>query len=206
MNYFTSKFDKRINSFWDNPNENEKQSLLGDILRYANASPKSFKSEIKEIQFDDLSRLPIVLEALAKDTEKWGQFYCDLLDDIIETAKVVKQPNKILTYLSEFAYIEKDEKPFLQTIVDRKVKELNSEFIEIKLAVIRTLPNYLDNENIKNRKNIIGKLHQLLADPNWKIRVATFKSLNYENLLPVGYKLNYRDKLLKLAFGEPEVF
>jgi len=205
MNEFVNKFKTQIDSFWD-VGENEKKKVLSDVLKYANSNPQKFKSEIKQVKFDkDLMPLPIISEALSTDTENWGQFYVDLLDDILETAKQSRKPNEILNNLQDFIYIENDNRPFVQKIVDRLYKELDSDYLNIKLASIWTLPNYLDNNSIRNKSSIIDKLRQQLYDPNWKVRVVAFKSLGFENLLPDGHKLSLKDKLTKLIFGEPPI-
>ena len=78
---------------WD-VSEDEKKKILSDILTYANANQQKFKNEIDQIKFDqDLMALPIISEALSTDTENWGQFYIDLLDDILETAKQSSKTN-----------------------------------------------------------------------------------------------------------------
>ena len=205
MNDFIDKFKGQIESFW-NDSEYAKDSLLREILKYANFNPTKFKTEIDEVKFDqNLMVLPIVSEALSKDTGKWGEFYIDLLNNILETAQTSKKPRAILNNLQEFAYIEKDTKPFVQKIVDRLFKELYNENLEIKLAAIWTLPNYLDNNSIKNKAQIIDNLREQLYDKNWKVRVVAFKSLGFENLLPDGYKQTLKDKLTKLILGEPPI-
>ena len=205
MNQFSNKFGNRIRAFWDRSGETEKKQLLEDILQYANANSQTFKSDIAEIRFDtDILPLPIVLEALSKDTGNWGQFYVDLLDDIFEMAKLAEKPNEILTNLMEFAYIEKDDKPFIQKIADRLHKEINSNNLETKLAAIWTLPSYLDNKTIRNKTIMVDELQQQLTDNNWKVRVVTFKALGFENLLPMGHKLSFKDKLFKLILGDPQ--
>jgi hypothetical protein len=189
MNEFVDKFKSRIDSFWD-VNEDEKKNILSDVLKYANSNQQKFKNEINQVKFDkDLMALPIISEALSTDTENWGQFYVDLLDDILETARQSSKPNDVLNNLQEFAYIEKDNRPFVQKIVDRLYKELESEELDIKLASIWTLPNFIDNSSIRNKSSIVEKLRQQLFDQNWKVRVVAFKSLGYGNLLPDGYKL-----------------
>lgn len=205
MSQFSDKFDERIKGFWEENDEATNHLLLEEILGYANLNPQTFEKEINSVRFDKLSSpLPIILEALSKDTETWGKFYVDLLDDIFKTAKGAKNPNEILNYLQEFAYIENDVKPFVGEIVDKITQELKSEKLELKLAAICMLPNFLNNNSIKNRDSIITSLQVLLQDSNWKVRVVTFKSLGYENLLPLGYKLSFTDKILKLILGEPE--
>lgn len=205
MNEFSDKFENRIRSFWGETGETEKQLLLDDILQYANANPQTFTVDVNEIRFDkDLLPLPIILEALSKDTANWGQFYVDLLDDIFETAKHAEKPYEILTNLMEFAHIENDDKPFVQKIANRLYNELSSTNLTTKLAAIWTLPGYLHNKFITNRNIMTDALHKLLNDRNWKVRVVTYKALYFEELLPPGYKLAFTDKLFKLILGEPK--
>jgi hypothetical protein len=206
MNHFLEKFGSKIRGFWEISGETEKQKILNDILQYANSDSQTFIKDIKEIRFDkDLLPLPIVLEALSTDTANWGQFYVDLLDDIFDTAKQVEKPKEILSNLMEFAYIEKDDKAFVQRIADRLIKELDSDMLETKLAAIWILPSFLKNKVIRNRNIMVDKLQQLLMDKNWKVRVITFKALGYEDLLPLKHKLSLLDKLLKMFLGVPRV-
>ncbi len=192
-------------SFWETSTEEEKRILLNDVLTYANSNTNTFRKDIKEIQFDIvLSPLPVILEALSKDTERWGDFYVEVLRDIFEHAKKIKKPQNVLTFISEFYYIEGDTRPFVQKIVNILSKEIDSENIAIKLKAICTLPSYLRNPSIKNKNLLIKNLTEKLHDKNWKVRYVSFKSLGYENLLPKGSKLSYIDLLLKTFLGESE--
>lgn len=207
MNQFLNKFQERITTYWDEISEEEENQLLDDILQYANSNPQSFKSDLQKVRFDpELTPLPVVLEALSYDTTNWGQFYVDLLNDILETANQVDKPQTILSSLMEFSYIEQDENPFVQKIVDRLYRSLDSDNIHIKLVCIYTLPGYLGNKTIKNSKVITAALQQKLNDDNWKVRVVAFRALGYENLLPEGFRLSLKDRLLKLILGEPRVY
>lgn len=73
--------------------------------------------------------------------------------------------------------------------------------IQLKIIFI-----VLDNKSVRNKGEIIGKLQQQLYDQNWKVRVVTYKSLSFENLLPNGHKLSFQDKLSKMIFGEPRIY
>lgn len=207
MNQFLNKFQERITKYWDEISEQEENQLIDDILQYANSNPQSFKSDLQKVRFDpELTPLPVVLEALSYDTANWGQFYVDLLNDILETANQVDKPQTILNSLMEFSYIEEDDKPFVQKIVDRLYQALDSDNIHTKLVCIYTLPGYLGNKTIKNSKVITAALQQKLNDDNWKVRVVAFRALGYENLLPEGFRLSLKDRLLKLILGEPRVY
>jgi hypothetical protein len=204
MNHFVELFDSKIKSFWKMGSEDEKQQLLTEIRQYANSNPHAFREDIKEVQFNnELLPLPVVLEALATDTDTWGQFYVDTLDNIFDEARQVEKPADILSNLIEFSYIEKDERPFVQSIADRFYTESNSDNLSTKLAAIYMLPAFLHNPTVRNKSSITDSLRQKLHDTNWKVRYVTFKSLNYEGLLPAGHKLSLMDQIRKLVFGAP---
>ena len=81
MNQFVEQFGNSIKTFWQTGSEEQKQKILADILKYANDNPRIFKQDLEEVQFDkELMPLAVVLEALSKDTDTWGQFYVDTLD------------------------------------------------------------------------------------------------------------------------------
>lgn len=203
MNKFIEKFGKAIENFYGQPDE-EQQALLADILAYANADPHSFKTELAEVQFDYfLMPLGVVLEALAKDTDNWGQFFVDLLNTIFTEAKRAEKPKQILSNLMEFFYIEEDTRPFVQKIVDRVYRELDSENTSIAIAAIFMLPDYFANPSIRNKDTMVLALQQKLNDPRWKVRCAAHESLGFDNMVPAGNKLSLKDRLLKLLHGDP---
>jgi len=205
MNQFKIKFQDRIDAFFDSASAEKNGELLTDVLDYANADPRTFKKEIKELQFGSVlsSPLPVVLEALAVDTINWGDFYVDVLKEIFAKAREVKEPKLILGYLMEFGFIEKDLLPFNQKIVDVLMTEVESEIVEIKIAAINMLVNYILNPSIKNKELIITVLISQLNDPSWKVRCFTYELLKLENILPQGQSLSIKDQLLKLIFGVP---
>jgi len=204
MNQFVELFADRVKGFWQTPSDDQKKELLADILTFANSNPQSFKQDLDKVLFDkNITPLPVVLEALSKDADTWGQFYIDTLDKIFEQAKQTEKPNDILTNLMEFAYIEKTNRPFVQRIVDRLHKETDSGNLSTKLAAISTLPPFLTNPSVRNRSQITDSLQQKLHDKNWKVRYVAFTSLGYEDILPAGHKLSLADQLRKLVFGTP---
>lgn len=204
MNQFLNKFGVPIDNYWESTKK-ERGKLLRDILEYANANRQSFLNDFNQIKFDaEIMALPVIMEALSADTESWGLFYVDLLNDILLAAKQSDKPNDTLTYLQEFFYIEEDTRPFIQEIVNSLYKELDSDNVEVKLACIRILPDFLHNSSILNRSLIIEKLREQLFDKDWRVRVFTFDSLKNEELLPAGYRLSLKDKLIRLTQGKPE--
>jgi hypothetical protein len=207
MNNFTDLFKERMIAFWETSAEEEKKELLRDVLTYANSNPDRFKKEVKEIQFDNIiTPLPIVLEALSKDTAVWGDFYVDMLNEILDKAEQIGKPADVLTFITEFCYIEDDTRPFVQKIVDRLTKAIDSENLQIQIKAISSLPDYLRNPSLKNRDAIINRLTGKLDDKNWKVRYIAFKYLRFEELLPPGRRLSFKDLILKTLLGEPDIF
>jgi hypothetical protein len=206
MNQFVNQFGDAIKGYWDTASEDQRQQLLKDILQYANTNPQTFRQELEDVQFDnELMPLAIVLEALSNDTDNWGQFYIDTLDAIFKQAKMANKPQDIFNCLMEFAYIEKDHRPFVQSIVDRLHKETDSDNLASKLAAIWTLPAYLANPSVRNKSIITDSLQQKLFDKNWKVRYVAYKSLAFENMLPIGHKLSIGDQIRKVIFGNPSI-
>ena len=204
MNQFVNLFENRIKTFWD---DGEDATLHSDVLKYANADPQKFKAELREIQFDEeIDPLPVVLEAFSKDTDKWGSFYVEQLDEILSAAKKAQRPSEVLTYLLELVYIENDDRPFVQQIVDRLHKEINSENSTISRAAIWNLPTFIDNKSIRNRSTVINSLQEKLHDKNWRTRFVAYEALRFENLLPETYKQPLLDRIRVSIFGKPYDF
>src|SRR5687768_6981272 len=165
MNQFVNLFGQRIKDFWSDSTEQGMSKLLEDILNYANSDTQKFKKEFYDAQFDkNVDPLPVVLEALSKDTDNWGNFFVDQLEIILNTANSSKKPSDKLTYLLEYSYIAKDHRPFVQRIVDRLYKEIDSANMAIRKAAIWTLPVFLNNHSIRNKSLIIDSLHKKLND------------------------------------------
>lgn len=204
MNQFLDKFGESIKNYWEDTPESYRQQVLKDILEYANNNPQTFRQDVEKIQFDyELTPLAIILEALSKNTDNWGQFFVDTLDAIFKEAKTARKTEETLRCLSEFAYIENDENPFVQKIADRLYKETDADNLAIRLAALWMLPVFLTNPSVKNKSQMIDALQQKLHDKNWKVRYVTYKSLGFDDLLPAGQKLSIADRLRKFIFGAP---
>lgn len=207
MNQFSSLFSQRIKNFWSDASEQGKPELLKDILDYANVEPPKFKSELREIQFDkEIDPLPVVFEALSKDTDNWGAFFVEQLDEILKAAQNTRKPSEILTNLMEYAYVEKDNRPFVQQIVEKLHRAIDSENSAVRRAAIWNLPSFMNNGSIRNKSRVIAALQEKLNDRSWKTRFVAFEALRFENLLPEGYKLKLTDKALSTVLGKPYDF
>lgn len=207
MNGFMVLFADRIKAFWDKMPEEDMQKLFADVLVYANTHPETFKREVAEVQFNkQLQPFPIVVEALAKDTERWGDYFVEQMDHIFERAKSSTNPQFVVDHLIEYAQMERDTLPFVKRIVDRLYKELFSDNIITKSAAISILPRYLKNPLVDNQKTMIRELQNKLINPKWRIRYTAYIALKAEKLLPKGFKLSFSDMLLRLYYGRPLTF
>ncbi|MEO3402994.1 hypothetical protein AAFN85_03770 [Mucilaginibacter sp. CAU 1740] len=205
MNQFINEYGDSLRRFWDKATtESEKEKLHTNILAYANNNPHQFTTELKEVLFDtDLDPLSVVLEALSKDTDTWGDFFVEILGKIFNAAYATDKADEILFNLTEFYYVEDDTRPFVQKIVNKLQTELSSTRTDIRLAAIRNIISFLNNPSIRNKTAIINQLTGMLNDPDWKVRYVTFQYLGFENLLPNGAKLGLADRLKKMIFGQP---
>jgi hypothetical protein len=187
--------------------EDEMQKLFADVLVYANTHPETFKKEIAEMQFNkQLQPFPVVVEALAKDTDHWGNYFVEQMDYIFERAKSSTNPQFVVDHLIEYAQIERDTRPYIHQIVARLYKELFSDNMVTKSAAICMLPRYLKNPVIDNQKTMIRELQNKLINPKWRIRYIAFVSLKAEKLLPKGFQLSFADVVQRLYKGRPLTF
>ncbi|HYE54654.1 MAG TPA: hypothetical protein VD996_07420 [Chitinophagaceae bacterium] len=202
MNQFEERFGRRISAFWDD-GEGQDQ-LVQDVRDYANANPAQFVSEFNEVRFKEGSNyMSVVLEALSKDADKWGNFYVEQLDAILKAAAGTDDPGEILGNLTDLAYIEDETGPFVQRIADRLYREMESDDINIQMAAIWVLPDFIENPVIRNRSAMIAALQEKLNDANWKVRYVAHRSLGYSKLHPPGYRQRFTDKLRRMLHGNP---
>ena len=106
----------------------------------------------------------------------------------------------------EYTYVEEDQHPFVQKIVDRLYKAVDAENPVVSRAAIWYLPPFLQNASIRNKTYIISSLQEKLKDKNWKTRFVAHNSLKFENLLPEGHRLKFTDKVLAKLWGNPNDF
>jgi hypothetical protein len=98
------------------------------------------------------------------------------------------------------------EAVYLQKLVDRLGKELDSENEKIRLAAINAMPLMMDYPNVRNKSNYIERLQHFLTNGNRKERLVAFTTLDIENLLPTGYTQPFKDKVIRFIYGQPTVF
>lgn len=206
MNQFVQIFGSSMRVFWKMKTEEEKQTLLKEILDYANAQPDVFMEELEEVMFDQsIQPLPIALEALSHRTSYWGPYFVRILDLIYKYADTTAEakPKHILSFLLEFAYFEKDTKPYVQNLVDRAFLELDSPRWENIIASTDFLLYFIKNPSIHNREEIKRSIYEKLYDKNWKVRSRVYILLKNIKMLPQNFKLSLIDKIKISLMGDP---
>jgi hypothetical protein len=205
-NQFLETFEKRILGYWDDSIENG-EKLEADIIKYANENREQFVKDIHDIKYVlELDAFTLILDLLTDQGEQWGSLMYDTLDEILTNAYLPDQKVNYLYFLTEFVLFDFSEAVYLQKLVDRLGKELDSENEKIRLAAINAMPLMMDYPNVRNKSNYIELLQHFLTNGNRKERLVAFTTLDIENLLPTGYIQPFKDKVLRFIYGQPTVF
>lgn len=205
-NQFLETFEKRILGYWDDSIENG-EKLEADIVKYANENREQFVKDIQDIKYVlELDAFTLILDLLTDQGEQWGSLMYDTLDEILTNAYLPDQKVNYLYFLTEFVLFDFSEAVYLQKLVDRLGKELDSENEKIRLAAINAMPLMMDYPNVRNKSNYIERLQHFLTNGNRKERLVAFTTLYIENLLPTGYIQPFKDKVLRFIYGQPTVF
>jgi hypothetical protein len=205
-NQFLETFEKRILGYWDDSIENG-EKLEADIVKYANENREQFVKDIQDIKYVlELDAFTLILDLLTDQGEQWGSLMYDTLDEILTNAYLPDQKVNYLYFLTEFVLFDFSEAVYLQKLVDRLGKELDSENEKIRLAAINAMPLMMDYPNVRNKSNYIELLQHFLTNGNRKERLVAFTTLDIENLLPTGYIQPFKDKVLRFIYGQPTVF
>lgn len=205
-NQFLETFEKRILGYWDDSIENG-EKLEADIVKYANENREQFVKDIQDIKYVlELDAFTLILDLLTDQGEQWGSLMYDTLDEILTNAYLPDQKVNYLYFLTEFVLFDFSEAVYLQKLVDRLEKELDSENEKIRLAAINAMPLMMDYPNVRNKSNYIERRQHFLTNGNRKERLVAFTTLDIENLLPTGYTQPFKDKVLRFIYGQPTVF
>lgn len=155
-----------------------------------------FERELRAIIYDqDTEYTTLIFDALSDELEKWQALFEGVLKDILATAKSAESPEDALWVLSDFMFVFDIESPVVRRLAEIAIKEMDTEKLPIKLALIDELTFYLDNPVLKNNLSIVNKLQQYLYDVNSQVRLKTYKGLKENNLLPSGFKPTFWDRL-----------
>ena len=205
-NQYLETFEKRILGYWDDSIENG-EKLEADIVKFANENREQFVKDIQDIKYVlELDAFTLILDLLTDQGEQWGSLMYDTLDEILTNAYLPDQKVNYLYFLTEFVLFDFSEAVYLQKLVDRLGKELDSENEKIRLAAINAMPLMMDYPNVRNKSNYIERLQHFLTNGNRKERLVAFTTLDIENLLPTGYTQPFKDKVIRFIYGQPTVF
>jgi hypothetical protein len=196
MNQIIAKFKERIDDI-DYSDDEKLNALHADIRQYARENELTFKSELIAIMYDqDTDYAFEIFDALSQDLEYWQQLYKDALNDIIKTGKNADRTDDALWILSDIMNVFEKESPVILKLAQVIIKEMDTDMIPFKVALIKELTFYLDNPILRNNASIVDKLQQHLYDDNRKVRIATHTGLKDNNLLPSNFKISLMDRIL----------
>ncbi len=166
----------------------EQEKLLDDILLFANSNKTELINFCHRTEPGQFCTLELVYEALAKDTETWGDFIYDEFKRIIEGAKTSADPFLYTSCLDVGFCFGNKNAPYAQRIISLLAGELDSPLDGLRHRVLWFLSDWVAEGNELKHASIIEKMADKIRDPNWKIRYLAYILLK-ERQLPSGYKL-----------------
>ncbi len=175
-----------FDQFYDLP-ESAEEKAFADILKMANAEPNEFKNIVKELEQDNIS---IVYEALANDMGSWNDFFLDEAKRVIEKAKKSDEPEKVLTYLDEFIFIEPEEFKHSDKLVALMKGELDNKNPAFRYWSMSLIADFMEEGDYITTKLI----EKRLLDTDWRVRYWAYILLK-ERKEKAKYKLSLLDKI-----------
>jgi hypothetical protein len=170
----------------------QQESIRKKILKIANSNPEKFKASVRSIDVETDDHLPVIYEALAPDTKRWGSFFIEEARRIIESASHTDKPYHILCLLDEFFYLDKDQFAERPLLIELLKKELENEHPTFRYFAVNLLPEFVEVDD----KETIRLLQERLSDHDWRVRYWTHKNLQDMGHLPDGHKISFHDRFL----------
>ncbi len=201
--YTNDTFGKDANESFYDLSSAEQELIFDEINRYATSDPEKFKREVKTLEFEAMSPLCLIYEALAGDPENWGNFLADEVDRLFSAAKTHPKPKDVLDNLTELCFnLETGNFPHIQRLVKFMGSQLDDQKPVIRFEAINLLSHFLDDENHKKHPAVVSKLVETLSnDPNWRVRFMAKITLRDINSLPEGYQTGFWDKIRAKIFS-----
>ena len=170
-----------------------------ELLEYATSQPEVFQRELEEVILaDEFDVLPIVLEALMINPDRWEPLYIRLLDLIFQRASQAKDTEEAqiyLLYLIDFTFIAEIEHPLAHPIANRIYQEIDNTNESIQIKAMEALTEFLSNQTVQNREEILTSLQRKLYHRNPRLKFAVHDALAAAGLLPQGFRLSLLDRI-----------
>lgn len=173
----------------------EQDLLLGEILEFANQNESALLNYCKKIEPARFCNLEVIYIALAKDTDKWGDFIANEYTRIFNAAPNSENPFEYLSCLDVGSYFDDNNKPFVDKIIRLLAKELEHPNDAIRHRALWFVSDWIDESNSKKYKSTIDKMADRIHDNNWKIRYIAdliFKDKPFSSYHQL--KLNFWDR------------
>ena len=183
----------------------EEDQLRAEIAAEAVKRPNHLREAVKSISLPDQDYLlGDVYEALAEDDpERWGDFFVDEIDRLLELSRKSENKGAILATLDQFicVAVAAENKSLYQQIIDRLYAELDSPNELIRRKCVQTICDFVD---IFNRRELVKLENMRESDPDWRIRYQTHETLVELNPKRYGaYRLSFADRI-RIRFLDPD--
>lgn len=191
-----------LNSYYELPPA-EQLTTRKLVLEAANADPTAFIQLIHQQKFETVddelaNKLPVFYEALAADLINWADFLLQEAQRLFALAYTAKAPQKVLTHLDEFCFIDAAKFKHRDALVALLTKELNSKLLASRYYAASLLPGFIKPTDFIT----INKWRQLLSDSDWRVRYSVYGDLKDLGMLAENDTLSWMDKL-RARTGNP---
>jgi len=175
----------------------EQDAIFAQIRAYANANKTRFIQEVRTFDLqEELSPLPLVYEAIAKDSDNWSDFYVDEIKRVLDFSLTTDNPKGVLDNLNELVFnLDTADAPHIRKIMDMLGQAVEATNATVRREAIFLVSGILNSDNLKQYHALVSSITARLHDPAWRVRYTAYLALTDANALPAGFKLSLLDRL-----------
>jgi hypothetical protein len=181
----------------------QQEVIKNKVVEYSNkqAQPKFIEEIRTNFEIREFSGLCAIYDSLKDYPEKWGGFFVEEYQRLYKAAEKSKEPLLVTSSLDEILLTELTNFPEHEKIISLLTNYLNHKRPQIRYCSLLDLCDWLNKVGLSNYPNAVSKIKEKLEDPNWKIRVNTYKLITVQLNLKISKKLKTIDKLKSLILN-----
>jgi hypothetical protein len=169
----------------------EKEEIINDI-----------RNNFPQISFSGIGQ---IYEVLAKNPERWGDFYVEEIKRAYLHAERSDAPFPILDCLEELSLIKNKNQPFGHQVIEFLAPYLNHEKPVFRFKALYHLGDWMEDGNQEKFNFLIYEIQKKLKDDNWQVRYVAELVLKDLNAVPNNYTPSLFDKMQR-KFTNPFSF
>lgn len=186
---------------WDLTGENVERSaeLYAEIRERARQDLFTLSTWIQGIDLTDADSSLFysdIIEALSQGSPEFDDFLLVEIERV--RAECEKSPGRWTRFaLGAFEFLEDSDESVREALKESHLRGIRSETLEVRLAAISALHGW----TIRASDDVRDALVERLDDRSWRVRKNAEWLLRDEDLLPQGYRVRWRDRLVRFAHG-----